>query len=438
MFKTIQSALYNLSTRNRLLLLAIVFALIFIISTSFLYQQKKEMIMAESEKRIDIFMKKWNALFEYVEGEQKNSIYKLQEAGVLDKDYFDPHILSFTYIARQVQLIYEEMEHSQGITPYYYRIAAPNPRNPGNKATEYEEEILERFNKGEIDKFSEIIEKDGESFYFSSVPLIQTDQSCMKCHGDPEDAPGDLVDRYGSTAGFGEQIGEARAMVVTEIPIQEIEEEVLGSFLYNAGILLIILLGAYLSIHVLMKKDASLQKAYKKLDIISRTDALTGVANRRELNAFLEKNWNVMRRYEKPISVILCDIDYFKLYNDRYGHPAGDECLRTVAQTISKSLNRPLDFVARYGGEEFAIVLPDTESNGAVHVAETMRRAVLEAKIRHEESKVSPYVTLSLGVSTMIPVDDSSYDSLLLSADKALYTAKEEGRNRVFASTEDT
>lgn len=432
------SGLYNVSTRNRLRVLAILFALIYILVILFLYQEKKEIVMAESEKRMDIFMKKWNALFEYVEVEQKNSIFKLQESGVLDENYFDPHILSFTYIARQVQLIYEGMETSQGITPYYYRIAAPNPRNPANKATVYEEEILARFNKGEINKFSEIIEKDDKRFYFNSVPLIETEQSCMRCHGDPKDAPGDLVGRYGSVAGFGEKVGEIRAMVITEIPIDEIEKEAFANLLRTSGIISLVFLGAYIFIYILMKKDASLRKAYEELDSISRTDALTGVANRRELNVFLEQNWNVMRRYAKPISVILCDIDYFKLYNDRYGHLAGDECLRTVAQAISKVVNRPLDFVARYGGEEFAVVLPDTKIEGATHIAESIRKAVVELKIIHAESRVSPYITLSLGVSTMTPVKNSLYELLLDAADKSLYMAKEEGRNCVIANAEST
>ena len=136
-------------------------------------------------------------------------------------------------------------------------------------------------------------------------------------------------------------------------------------------------------------------------------------------------------RSTQPLSLILADIDYFKCYNDHYGHQAGDDCLVVVAQTMAQVVKRSLDFVARYGGEEFAIVLSGTDVEGAFQVAERIRLAILELKLPHASSEVCDQVTLSLGVASIIPSFEQLLDDLIANADKALYQAKEQGRNRV-------
>lgn len=141
--------------------------------------------------------------------------------------------------------------------------------------------------------------------------------------------------------------------------------------------------------------------------------------------------WNRGRRYSRPLSLILADIDFFKAYNDTYGHQAGDECLKTVASAIQSALKRSEDLLCRYGGEEFAVILPETHKGGAVHLAEGIRAAVENMKIAHEGSKISGYVTVSLGVATVLPARDLSPKDLVAAADAALYNAKCEGRNRV-------
>jgi len=165
--------------------------------------------------------------------------------------------------------------------------------------------------------------------------------------------------------------------------------------------------------------------------ILSMTDKLTGIANRYALEYRLKQEWSKGLIDATPLSAIMVDIDFFKLYNDTYGHQQGDRCLRQVAQAISQALKRTKDFVARYGGEEFTIVLPDTDLAGAEAVAERIRERVESLQIPHKSSKVSAFVTTSLGASTMVPLLSSTWEILTSFADKALYLAKQNGRNRL-------
>ncbi|WP_426559444.1 GGDEF domain-containing response regulator [Dapis sp. BLCC M172] len=170
---------------------------------------------------------------------------------------------------------------------------------------------------------------------------------------------------------------------------------------------------------------------------ISNTDPLTGIPNRYCWETVLERDWKKSIRESQPISLIMMDIDFFKLFNDTYGHPKGDICLKKVAQVIQKTLKRSTDLVARYGGEEFVVVLPNTDKSGAMFVAESIRTEVNSLKIIHEASKVDKYITISLGLATTIPTINSHPDELISQADKGLYIAKENGRNCVRYSHHD-
>jgi diguanylate cyclase (GGDEF)-like protein len=178
-------------------------------------------------------------------------------------------------------------------------------------------------------------------------------------------------------------------------------------------------------------RTEELQIANERLEELSRVDGLTGIANRRHLDEELAREWRRMLRQEKHLSVIMCDIDHFKLYNDTYGHQQGDACLTQVAKAIKSSINRPADLVSRYGGEEFCIVLPETTQEGAAILAEIVRENVKYLKLEHSSSPVSKLVSLSLGVASMIPDRNSQPSVLLEAADRALYQAKGNGRDRV-------
>ncbi len=174
-----------------------------------------------------------------------------------------------------------------------------------------------------------------------------------------------------------------------------------------------------------------LQIANEKLKKLCVRDELTQIINRRGFEQTFKQEWYRMAREKQQLSLIICDIDYFKLYNDKYGHQQGDKCLKKVAQTINNCARRPADLVARYGGEEFVVILPNTPSEGAIHVAEFIQIKISQLEIPHEASKISQYVTLSLGISSMIPHLNYRPENLLKSADQALYEAKDQGRNRL-------
>ena len=181
----------------------------------------------------------------------------------------------------------------------------------------------------------------------------------------------------------------------------------------------------------LVKNRKHLIEKNEELKTLSIRDGLTEVYNHRYFHEHFEREWKRVVRDKKQISLIMIDIDFFKLYNDTYGHLAGDDCLKQVAKTLNSLVHRPADLFARYGGEEFVVVLPGTDEKGSIKLAEEMRKEVESLKIKHSSSSINKFVTISIGVITIFPGIESSSNELINLADKALYRAKEAGRNQV-------
>lgn len=177
--------------------------------------------------------------------------------------------------------------------------------------------------------------------------------------------------------------------------------------------------------------ETALQSANQELQRLAYLDGLTQIANRRQFDERIVQEWRRQQRDRLPISLILCDVDYFKLYNDTYGHHVGDNCLRNVATAIATAARRPPDLAARYGGEEFAMLLPNTSLEGALEVATLIQAQIKQLRMPHRQSHVSPYVTVSCGVTSMIPTEATTPEQLLMKVDRALYRAKTEGRDRI-------
>ncbi|MGL1890653.1 MAG: diguanylate cyclase [Spirochaetaceae bacterium] len=198
----------------------------------------------------------------------------------------------------------------------------------------------------------------------------------------------------------------------------------------NAQLQIVEMKEALLEKNILLANlNKELNIANEKLDNLSKTDPLTGIANRRYMDEVLNKEWKRAVRNNSSLSFIILDIDFFKLFNDNYGHIKGDECLKLVANQLDREIKRSTDLVARFGGEEFAIILPETED--VLETAENCRKAIENLQIPHEFSESLNVVTISVGVSTVIPTKDMNVHKLMDSADKGLYRAKESGRNKV-------
>lgn len=190
--------------------------------------------------------------------------------------------------------------------------------------------------------------------------------------------------------------------------------------------------------HQVAQRTEALAKANRKLEQLAREDALTGIANRRVFDEVLTQEIRRAKRNKTPLSLIICDIDYFKNYNDTYGHLAGDRCLQKVAKTIESGFQRAGELVARYGGEEFAIILPLLDNAAAMERAENIRQAIWDLNVTHERSEIDQRVSVSLGVATTQGEAVASVQALVHAADNALYTAKHNGRNCVANEPPDT
>ena len=303
------------------------------------------------------------------------------------------------FMTRQISEIAMEQEGIQ------FHITSLKPIRPQNKPTPREEKFLKKFEDG-IKEKGMLIKDEGKKFYFYMAPL-KTKKSCLKCHAKQGYSEGEVRGGISVTSPF-----------VMKIPFLSL---LFGHLVIGVvGLFGIVITGGRLS------------KAYETIKKQAVFDALTGVPNRRSFTESILTEYKRSQRHQRPLSIIMCDVDHFKAYNDTYGHINGDICLKQVAQTVKTSLKRPSDFCARYGGEEFVVLLPDTLLDGAMHIAERIRSNIAKMEIPHKKSLPAQVVTLSLGVTTLderTPL--ASYEDLVKHADIALYNAKEQGRNQV-------
>lgn len=191
--------------------------------------------------------------------------------------------------------------------------------------------------------------------------------------------------------------------------------------------------GKLIAVVQTIRDSTDYKKAQSALEELSITDELTELHNRRFFNENLHTEWSRGIRSQEPLALILLDIDYFKQYNDTYGHTAGDECLKTVSRILQHSLLRSSDMATRYGGEEFALLLPNTTLEGAFEIAARIREAMERLDLQHEKNRVANHVTLSDGIASLIPSSEINPTELIALADEALYRAKGQGRNQSVA-----
>lgn len=304
------------------------------------------------------------------------------------------------FMTRQIAAIAMESEGIQ------FHITSLNPIRPENSPRPREKAALTSFADG-IKEVGYFINDKTSSRFFFMAPL-ETSEACLSCHAEHGYKEGDIRGGISVTLPF------SKAIPLTSLIIGHLSIALFG------------LVGIGLA-------GQRLHKAYETIRTQAIFDALTGIPNRRSFSESILREFKRSKRDQEPIALILCDIDNFKRYNDTYGHTSGDLCLKRVAGAIEDSLRRPSDFCARYGGEEFVVVLPNTSQQGAEHVAERIRRRVVDLAITHKKSLPLQLISLSLGVATSTDTSFISHEDLIRFADQALYRAKELGRNRVEA-----
>ena len=303
-------------------------------------------------------------------------------------------------MTRQLSEIAQE---SKGVQ---FHITSLNPIRAENKATKLEAKYLGDFELNETKKGEFIDGPKGTSYFFMG-PLI-TEKPCLQCH-----------------AKQGYKEGDIRGGISVTLPFKGKMPSFIMS-ISHIGIGLLGLLGLFFL-------GNKLNFSYTTIKTQAIMDALTGIPNRRSFSESILHAFNRSKRENEPLSIIMCDIDNFKKFNDTYGHTAGDKCLIEVAKGLMAALNRSNDFCARYGGEEFVVILVDTNHSGAMEVAERIRLSVEKLEITHAGSFPKNVVTMSCGVATLEDNSLTSYEKLIQHADEALYCAKESGRNQVKA-----
>jgi diguanylate cyclase (GGDEF)-like protein len=302
------------------------------------------------------------------------------------------------YMTRQISDISRDTEDIQ------FHITSLNPIRPENRATENEISALLAFADGTKETGKLVTRKEKELFFYMAPLYVQ--EECLQCHGDKGYAVGDVIGGISITLPF-----------VPHVPL----------FPLFIGHLIL----GFIGVAGLLVAGKKLNHAYETIKHQAAIDALTGIPNRRSFSERILCEYRRFRRQGGHLSIIMCDVDNFKAYNDTYGHKEGDNCLKNVAQALKNTMKRPADFCARYGGEEFIVILPDTDENGALQVAERIRDSVENLKITHEKSLPIGVVTISLGVATGTDEKMPGQEELIKRADDALYLAKNNGRNRV-------
>jgi len=307
------------------------------------------------------------------------------------------------YMTRQISEIAEKNNGT------HFHITSLKPIRPQNQPTEQEAEYLQRFETG-LEEDGEFINRNGKTAFFYMAPL-RADKACLQCH-----------------AKQGYKEGDIRGGISVTIPY----EQPLPLVIIALSHLAIALLGLFGIVLVSRKLDDS----YAIIQHQAVIDALTEIPNRRSFSESILREFDRSRRGGYPLTLIMCDIDNFKSFNDTHGHAAGDVCLKQVAQGIKNSLHRPGDLCARYGGEEFVVILAATKLSGGMKVAETIRSNIEKMQIAHSASPDSQVVTVSLGVSSLNLERPDTYEELIKRADTALYEAKRAGRNQARAFQE--
>ena len=384
----------------------------------------------ESEKQVLDLLLSHRAVHAYITKVQRPEIYRLKKENKLYQEYFSPKLMSFTYIARGIKDYLNLERKKNGLPEIYFKLASDNPRNPINQADTWESELLKQMNAGEVKEYREIKEKNGKKFLYVAIPINPSKKGCMVCHGDPADAPKELIEHYGKKAGFYEKVDVSRALISIRVPMDELLTNSKELVLVMSVVSFLILAAIFWLIsHFILKLERNQQTIIQtnaELHRLSSVDYLTNICNRRSFTEALDRLIRIARRYQGTLSVMVLDLDHFKTINDKHGHSVGDTVLQEFSRVVESQV-RESDLFGRWGGEEFIIAMPHQDLESALQAAEKVRSVVME----HQFSNDIRF-TVSIGVSTL--QNGLSREELIELADQALYRSKTKGRNRVTAA----
>ena len=316
-------------------------------------------------------------------------------------------LMNPAYVLREAQSLYKG-EHGESA-----HITSLNPVNPNNAPDEWEKLVLARFERGERE-IKEVTQTDGVQL-LRVIRALKVDEVCMKCH-----------------AHQGYKVGDIRGGISAIVPLKplfDIEARSIRDLSMSHGIIWLLGLAGIGAYNFVRRREIGRISRQQELEYLASTDALTGLANRRTLMLRAEQELARAKRYGSELSLLMADIDFFKKVNDTYGHQAGDIVLKKLASVFLLAL-RDIDFAARFGGEEFVLLLPETNAENALKTAERLRASVNDIQIPLPQGELVK-CTISIGVASYSSSGNDSVEKLISGADKALYAAKETGRNKV-------
>lgn len=413
--------------RNILIALLVMFLLAFAGLVALFHARADAYAVGEAKQQALNTLLAHRAIHAYVTKTQRPEIYRLQAEGKLYKDYFSPLVMSFTFISRSIKDLLNQEREKYGLEPIYFKLASANPRNAVNQADASEMELLRRMNADTLGEYQKVVEVGEQKWLYLAVPIERSNKGCMKCHGDPADAPEELLAIYGDKAGFHESPNAIRALISIRVPLHGIVAA--GDRLAHVLTLVtfVVLAAIYLVITLLIRRidgqERKILKQNSELERLSMTDLLTGILNRLGLQQRGEGIMKSAQRFHHPLAALMLDLDHFKQVNDRHGHAVGDAVLKRFSEIIRANL-RGSDIFGRWGGEEFLILSPYLRLKDGVRMAEKLRLAIEQAEF-DEGIRLST----SIGVGEYRPGEAAA--ALIERADQALYAAKAAGRNRV-------
>lgn len=359
----------------------------------------------------------------YVQNVVRPEVYRLQDEGILAEDYFSPELMSRSFVSSEILKLFTTQKNN-GARGVVFRYASLSPLNPENKATSHEEDLIQRFEKGQLRAYEEETSPAGEDLLYFARPLDRFESRCMYCHGDPADAPESLVERYGSTHGFQRQVGQLSGIMSITIPLGYFQDQGQKTFFYVAAVTITGFILVFLVIYLLLQRkdtqDQLLLLKNHELDLLSTTDVLTGVWNRLRFNQEVDILIEKAHECDVALGMLLLDLDHFKKVNDFYGHNVGDEVLERFAGFLTRMCRRT-DFIARFGGEEFVILIQGMDAAELEQYAQRLLHQMPQV-----EYPCDLRVTASIGLAELQRGEDRT--QFFCRADQALYKSKEKGR----------